>query len=64
MCHVHYNFFFMRAIKPWDKDALIRILIDEGAFGIVFHLIILKDYIMQVCSMKQIGALPLTLYVM
>ena len=55
--------FLMRAIKPWDKDALIYILIDECPFGIAFNLILFKDDIMQVCSVQQIGALLVTLYV-
>ena len=53
----------MRAIKPWDKDALIRVLIDEGVFGIAFQLLVFKDDITQLCSMQQIGAVPLTLYI-
>ena len=43
--------FFMMAIKSWDKDALIHVLIDEYVFGIAFQLLVFKDDITQLCSM-------------
>ena len=55
--------FLMRAIKPWDKDTLICVPIDDGVFEIVFQLLIFKDDITQLYSMQQIGVVPLTLYV-
>ena len=51
----------MRAIKPWDKDALIRVPIDDGVFEITFQLLVFKDDIIQLCSTQQIGVVPLTL---
>ena len=53
----------LRAIKPWDKDAVIEILIDEAPLGITFDQLVLKDDITQVCNMEEIGAATVALYI-
>ena len=34
--------FLLRAIKPWDKDAMITTLTEESPFGIAFNLLDFK----------------------
>ena len=53
----------LRAIKHWDKDAVIEIPIDEAPFGITFDKLVLKDDISQVCNMEDIRATTVTLYI-
>ena len=48
---------FAEAIKPWDKDAVIEISIEEAPFGIAF----VKRDITQLCNMEEIGATTVTL---
>ena len=58
--------FLMRAIKPWDKNALIHVLIDEGIFGIIFGIafqfLVFKDNVTQLCSVQHIRVVLLTVY--
>ena len=53
----------LRVIKPWDKDAVITISIEEATFGIAFDQLMLKDDITQVCKIQEIGVMVVTLYV-
>ena len=55
--------YFLRAIKPWDKDAVIKISIEAAAFGYASDQLVLKDDITQVCKMEEIGAMVVALYV-
>ena len=38
----------LSAIKPWDKDAMITISIEEASFGIAYNQLVFKDEITQV----------------
>ena len=55
--------FLVKAIKPWDEDAMIMVSIEEGPFGIVINQLVFKDDITQVCKMQRIGATTVTLYI-
>ena len=54
--------YLLRAIKPWDKDAVIEIPIEAAAFGYAIDQLVLKDDITQVCKMEEIGATTMALY--
>ena len=53
----------LRAIKPWDKDGVIEIPIEEAPFGIAFEHLVLKYDITYVCNMEDIGAMAVALYI-
>ena len=55
--------FFSESCKPWEKDGMIQIPIEEGPFGIAFNLFVFKDDITQIFRMQQIRAVSVTLYV-
>ena len=54
--------YLLRAIKPWDKDAVIEILIEPAAFRYAIDQLVLKDNITQVCKMEKIGVTTVALY--
>ena len=55
--------YLLRAIKPWDKDSVIEIPIEEAFFRYAIDQLVVKDDITKVCNMEEIGATTMTLYI-